>query len=161
MRWSEIKEARGDFDSSINDYGQAVVAARNSKKKNSKHDYLILRSKKSGKFYVRAEQAYWTLQTNFRNDFEIVGQADDGDMNEQDDDGRDLKVKSVRGSQVDLQDPDDPAVTTTIDMNKAKNTNVSTDDRGETTISQGEDPGLLGNSQLRPGQKIKMKSQET
>lgn len=60
------------------------------------------------------------------------------------------KVKRVSGSEVEIEDPKKPGVTTKVDLKKA---NVSTDDRGNTTVDvTAKKPG--GPNKIRPNSNI-------
>lgn len=60
------------------------------------------------------------------------------------------KVKRVSGSEVEIEDPKKPGVTTKVDLKKA---NVGTDDKGNTTVDMtAPKPG--GPNRIRPNSNI-------
>jgi len=60
------------------------------------------------------------------------------------------KVKRASGTEVEIEDPKSPGVTTKVDLKKAK---VSTDSKGVTSIdTTNNKPG--GSNQLKPNAKV-------
>ena len=62
-------------------------------------------------------------------------------------------VKRVYGSNVELQDPKNPGIKTTIDLKKTK---VSQDEKGDTIIEPQDKPNQK-QQQLKPNTKVSLK----
>ena len=70
----------------------------------------------------------------------------------------DAKVKMVRGNKIDIEDPDKPGQTTTIDTTKA---DVDVDDSGAISIDADDKADTTPAKQkIRPGQTVKMEDDE-
>ena len=65
------------------------------------------------------------------------------------------KVKRVVGNKIDIEDPDKPGVTTTVDTDKV---NIDTDDQGNIEVKdKSNKPGMK--RQLRPGASVKFNNE--
>lgn len=62
-------------------------------------------------------------------------------------------VKKISGNKAELEDPKNPGVTTTVDLDK---TNVDTDEKGNTVINT-QKTGIGSKNQIRPNSKVVMK----
>ena len=70
----------------------------------------------------------------------------------------DAKVKMVRGNKIDIEDPDKPGQTTTIDTTKA---DVDVDDSGAISIDADDKADTTPAKQkIRPGQTVKMETDD-
>ena len=70
----------------------------------------------------------------------------------------DAKVKMVRGNKIDIEDPDKPGQTTTIDTTKA---DIDVDDAGEISIDSDDKADTTPAKQkIRPGQTVKTENDD-
>ena len=70
----------------------------------------------------------------------------------------DAKVKMVRGNKIDIEDPDKPGQTTTIDTTKA---DIDVDDAGEISIdSDDKEDTNPAKQKIRPGQTVKTENDD-
>ncbi len=77
-------------------------------------------------------------------------------INEYNGNGGTAKIKKVAGNKIDIEDPDKPGVTTTVDTDKV---DIDTDDKGDIEIKNKETdkPGMK--RQLRPGASVKFNNE--
>ncbi len=66
------------------------------------------------------------------------------------------KVKKVVGNKIDIEDPDKPGVTTTVDTDKV---NIDTDDQGNIEVKDKETDTPAGRRKLRPGASVKFSNE--
>jgi hypothetical protein len=77
---------------------------------------------------------------------------------DKDDKKEDAKVKMVRGNKIDIEDPDKPGQTTTIDTTQ---TDVDVDDDGAISIDDGpKQDSSPAKQKIRPGQTVKMEDDD-
>ena len=66
------------------------------------------------------------------------------------------KVKRVVGNKIDIEDPDKPGVTTTVDTDKV---NIDTDDQGNIEVKDKDTDTPAGRRKLRPGASVKFNNE--
>jgi len=76
-------------------------------------------------------------------------------INEYNGNGGNSKIKKVAGNKIDIEDPDKPGVTTTVDTDKV---DIDTDDQGNIEVKdKSNKPGMK--RQLRPGASVKFNNE--
>ena len=76
-------------------------------------------------------------------------------INEYNGNGGTAKIKKVAGNKIDIEDPDKPGVTTTVDTDKV---DIDTDDQGNIEVKdKSNKPGMK--RQLRPGASVKFNNE--
>ena len=66
------------------------------------------------------------------------------------------KIKKVAGNKIDIEDPNKPGVTTTVDTDKV---DIDTDDKGDIEIKDKETNKPNTKRQLRPGASVKFNNE--
>ena len=70
--------------------------------------------------------------------------------------GGNAKVKRVAGNKIDIEDPDKPGVTTTVDTDQV---DIDTDDKGDIEIKNKDATKPNNKRQLRPGASVKFNNE--
>ena len=70
--------------------------------------------------------------------------------------GGNAKVKRVAGNKIDIEDPDKPGVTTTVDTDQV---DIDTDDKGDIEIKNKDANEPNNKRQLRPGASVKFNNE--
>lgn len=70
--------------------------------------------------------------------------------------GGNAKVKRVAGNKIDIEDPNKPGVTTTVDTDQV---DIDTDDKGDIEIKNKDANKPNNKRQLRPGASVKFNNE--
>ena len=76
-------------------------------------------------------------------------------INEYNGNGGNAKIKKVAGNKIDIEDPDKPGVTTTVDTDKV---DIDTDDKGDIEVKDKTNKTGM-KRELRPGASVKFSNE--